>query len=82
MALIEITDNDIKHQLEMCVLSKKNKCDKANCVSHRLYDPSLNGNFQQSCEDYLSFEEALWCGWCTGEEIIGSRRINLPIAKY
>lgn len=76
---VERGDCGIKHQLELCVISLKNKCDKYNCTCHNSYDASTNGNSIQPCADYTSFEEALWNGWDTGEEIIGYRRINLPI---
>ena len=56
----------VKHQLEACVISKKSKCNKINCINHILYDSSANGYSKPPCKDYISFEEALWNGWGTG----------------
>jgi len=70
---------EVKHQLEFCVISMRNQCNHLDCVNHNLYDSSANGNSHQPCEYYLSFEEALWSGWETGEKVIGYNTKNFPV---
>ena len=73
---MKIGGDQVKCKLEECILSKR--CDKTNCLKHRLYDSSVNGDSKQPCEGYLSLEETFWSGWSTGEEVIGYRTISLP----